>query len=97
MHFRVALKMVPTILANYVLKYRKRGQSLACPSCSTPCSISSDQQDMNQPLHSQSHILTDCVAVSDLRDECDQEDDQSLAEFFKRVVARNMEIEDLHS
>ena len=54
-----------------------------------------DEQQAPQPLHSQSHILTECQAVCDLRTECDPNDDYSLALFFKKVVARNMEIEDL--
>ena len=98
MRFRVASKLVPTILANFASKYRRRGQSLACPSCSAPHhATSSDGEERNQPLHSQSHILTDCAAVSDLRAECEPRDDFSLAEFFKKVVARNMEIEDFYS
>ena len=45
------------------------------------------------PLHSQPHLLSgNFPSVRDLLEDCDQEDDQSLAVFFKRVVARNMEI-----
>ena len=33
-----------------------------------------------------------CLGVRDLLEECDPSDDQSLATFFMRVVARNMEI-----
>ena len=44
--------------------------------------------------HSQSHILFHCEAVNDLRNECDIEDNKSLAEFFRKAVARNMELED---
>ena len=96
MCFRVATKLVPTILANFPSKYRRRGQSLTCPSCSTPVSseLEVGEQQM-EPLHSQSHILTECEAVRDIRDECEPQDDFSLAQFFKKVVARNMEIEDL--
>ena len=96
MRFRVASKLVPTILGNFASKYRRRGQSLTCPACLSPGHGSSEQEGRNQPLHSQSHILTDCVAVSDLRAECDPQDDVSLADFFKKVVARNMEIEEFN-
>ena len=98
MRFRVSSKLVPTILANFSSKYRRRGQSLTCPSCSALTPDRSEQEDsigQTEPLHSQSHILTECVAVRDLREECEPRDDFSLAEFFKKVVARNMEIEDL--
>ena len=47
------------------------------------------------PIHSQSHLLSgECAAVSDLLFECDKQDDKSLAVFFRKVVARNMEIDE---
>ena len=55
----------------------------------------SDEQETPPPLHSQSHILTECEAMSDLRSEWEPNDDYSLAMFFKKVVARNMELENL--
>ena len=41
------------------------------------------------------HGLTECSLVSDLRTEFQpsEGDDNSLAEFFKRVVARHMDLE----
>ena len=95
MCFRAASKLVPTILMNFPSKYRRIGRPLTCPSCSRPgSSLSTATTESDTPLHSQSHILTECTAVSDLRADCDLEDDKSLAVFFKKVVARHMEMED---
>ena len=101
MRFRIASKLVPTIRKNYSSKYRRRGQPLTCPTCTQlnlPPSSSSvtavPGETDSAPLHSQSHILNDCIAVSDLRSECEPSDDNSLAEFFKKVVARHMELEE---
>ena len=96
MRFRAASKLVPTILMNFPSKYRRIGRSLTCPSCSRPSSSSASGELIQSPnpLHSQSHILTECTAVSDLRADCDPEDDESLAVFFRKVVARHMEMDD---
>ena len=77
------------------------GQPLSCPSCSelnrslTSRSATGELgEPSSTPLHSQTHILSDCEAVVDLRNECNPEDDKSLADFFRKVVARNMELEE---
>ena len=46
------------------------------------------------PLHTQSHLLTSCVAVKDIRDECmpGEWDDKTLAVFFRKVVSRHLEM-----
>ena len=104
MRFRIASKLVQTIRTNFSSQYRRKGQLLTCPLCSksdlnenaSPATRDmSDEQQSPQPLHSQSHILTECEAMSDLRTECEPNDDYSLAIFFKKVVARNMELENL--
>ena len=103
MRFRAASKLVPTILMNFPSKYRRTGRPLTCPSCSRPRSTpdlstamreSGKHNQSTSPLHSQSHMLTDCIAMSDLRTDSDPHDDASLAIFFKKVVARHMEMED---
>ena len=107
MRYRIEARLVPTILGNYPSKYRRRGVSLACPLCSaspprTSSSITvrepaeENSSSPSPPTHSQSHLLSGaCGAVSDLLEECDVEDDQSLVHFFRRVIARNLEIEGL--
>ena len=101
--FRIEAKLVPTILGNQPSRYRRRGLTLSCPSCSlqppreTGMSAAREPAAENStppPIHSQSHLLSgDCEGVSDLLIDCDTRDDKSLAIFFQRVVARNMEIE----
>ena len=109
MLLRVNARLVPSILANYPSKYRRMGKSLSCPSCSRATHSVVTRTETSElvgerppapspatPLHSQSHLLSgECEAVRDLLDECEPSDDKSLAIFFMRVVARNMEIEDL--
>ena len=101
MFFRIKSKLVPTIRGNFSSKYRRMGQHLTCPLCSemnqslTSRTDTGEQGEISStPLHSQTHILYDCEFVQDLRNECDPEDDNSLVSFFKKVVARNMELED---
>ena len=54
----------------------------------------SSQEEMILPLHSQTHVGTTCLLVSDLRSDYRPDDDQSVAEFFKKVTARHMELEE---
>ena len=93
--FRVHSRTVPTIMKNASSKYRRMGVPLTCPSCSKP-SLSSmnSSSSTSTPLHSQSHLLTSCEAVRDIREEVmpGAGDDRSLAEFFRRVVARHLEM-----
>ena len=98
--FRISSALVPTIKAYYPNKYRRRGIPLTCPSCPPLSSASASSENSSTmeprggepPLHSMSHILEDCLLVSDLRSECTVSDDKSLADFFKRVVTRHMEL-----
>ena len=103
MRIRIEARLVPTILGNYPSKHRRRGKSLACPMC-----LISDEMEKGStapressppspPLHSQSHLLSgQCEGVRDLLDDCEPRDDQSLVTFFRRVMARNLEVEELH-
>ena len=52
------------------------------------------QEVQAQPLHSQTHIETTCSLVSDLRAECPPIDDRSLAELYRKIVARHMQLEE---
>ena len=105
MLFRVHSRLVPTIRKNYASLYRRKGKPLTCPSCTmsssnptlplntTTTESSSSNPSPPQPVHSQSHLLTSCEAVRDIREECQPwEDDKSLAEFFRQVVARHLEM-----
>ena len=99
--FRASSRLVPTILGNYPSKFRRQGRSLTCPSCSAPSPNLSGNSSMNNfsfPLHSQTHVLTECPLVSDLRAEYrpSEGNDEALALFLKNVVARHMELDGYH-
>ena len=102
MLFRVSANLVQGIKANYPSKYRRMKRPLSCSVC-PPVNSSMDSsttesghpEPTSRPLHSQSHILRDCVEVEDLRSECDPLDEKSLAQFFLRVTARRLELEKL--
>ena len=100
--FRVSSHLVPYIKANYPSKFRRAGKSLHCPACppvdSVPAS-SSDTQETSQeellpPIHSQTHVGTTCLLVSDLRSDYRPDDDKLVAEFYKNVVARHIELDE---
>ena len=44
-------------------------------------------------VDSQQHVLTECVAYRDLREEHDINTDKGLVDFFRQVIARRMEID----
>ena len=94
--FRVHSRTVPTVMKNAPSKYRRMGIPLTCPSCSKPSSSASmnSSSSPTMPLHSQSHLLTSCVAVKDISDECMPGgwDDKTLAVFFRKVVSRHLEM-----
>ena len=85
MAFRVSSKMVQTIPANFSSQYRRRGLSIICSSCSGPSAPESyrrpGQSDAppgsppSPPILSQSHLLTTCSAVSDIREQCNPLDE----------------------
>ena len=94
MRFRVAIGTVPEIRSNFPGKYRKESKPLTCPSCVTVAVPGPDTMTVQPPLHTQTHILYECEEFRDLQQECDPEDDQSLAVFFRKVVARRLELDE---
>ena len=98
MAFRVASKMI-MVPANFSSLYRRRGLSLTYPSCMGMSRTETGRAEQNlnpptlQPLLSQSHLLNDCVAVSDIRAKCRLDDEDLIALFFLKVMSRNLEIE----
>ena len=105
MAFRIACKMVQTIPAHFSSQYRRKGLSTICYSCSGPRApepyLRPDQSAAppasppSPPILSQSHLLTTCTAFSDIRAGLNPLDEHSIVLFFRRIVARNMELEEL--
>ena len=103
-------KIIPTIPANFSSMYRRKGLPLTCAFSGSeppaPLTLNSglgrnsrsDSAPSTPPaILSQTHLLTVCSAVRDIREQCnlDLEDDESVAVFFRKVVARNMDLEDI--
>ena len=84
--FRISNKLVSGIRKNFSAKYRKKNISLYCPTCKD--TDNNSVVSTNRVEHSQSHVLYDCEAFSDLREDLDTEDDGMLVEYFKKVVER---------
>ena len=93
--------MVPELRANFPSKYRRQGLSLSCPSCTEPSSPASQGTTGSETAgregarDSQAHVMYDCSAFSDLRETYDLDNDREVAQFFKAVVARRMDLEEL--
>ena len=83
MAFRVTSQMVPTVRKNFTQKYKSK--SLKCPSCQS--GSKDDKED-----DTQSHLIYECEAFTDLREQLDPDDAGSLAEFFKEVISRRLEL-----
>ena len=79
--FRISNKMVKNVRKNFPGMYTN--QSLTCPSCRRE-----DIDTSVTPVHSQSHLIKECIAFQDLREQLDLETDEGLCEFFKTVMTR---------
>ena len=79
LRFKIASKVVPTVRKNFKRKYQNT--TLSCPSCKNL-----DNQNSNPQEDSQSHLLLDCPAFEQLREDKDFSNDQELTEFFKAVI-----------
>ena len=73
--------MVPTVRQNFCNKYMREGTH--CRSCS----------ESGKPAapDTQHHVIADCPAYEDIRDQFDMETDRGLVKFFKEVVKRRIE------
>ena len=65
---RITSGMVNTIRGNFKQKYRRIDQSITCQSCKE---IRGKNEPDNNPIDTQIHVLDECEAYSDLRDEYD--------------------------
>ena len=72
--------------AHFSRKYNSRSET--CPGCSDTASYNNIG-----PKDTFEHILLACEAYSDLKDDYfDTDSDKMLAEFFRRVVQRRIEL-----
>ena len=88
MRMRISMGMVMTVRNNSKQKYKNR--SLSCPSCKK------DNADENKcrPIDTQTHLLEECEAFQDIRDELDTDSDEGIVTFFTKVVERRVDMEE---
>ena len=83
--FRISSKMFGSIKGNFPQKYGR--DSLECVSCK--------HLNNSVKLDTQSHLIEFCPAFSDLRDKHDTKTDRGITEFFREVVKRRIEDEEV--
>ena len=88
--FRISSKMLQTVKSNFSSKYKHT--SMSCQSCKGMKRETEDSED--DPIDSQSHLLTSCLAFSDIRDQYDTNTDLGLVKFFSAVIERRIEEEE---
>ena len=90
--FRISSQMVQSVKSNFANKYRHR--SLKCESCRgtnrQTDSLTPPPED--EPIDSQTHLLTSCPAFDDLREQHDTQSDLGLVNFFRAVIDRRIEM-----
>ena len=91
--FRVSCKMVKQIHGNYPDMYRRRGIPLTCPTC-PPATVAPGKEEAG-PRDTQVHVMTACEEFTDMREGMDFSKDNDIAEFFKKVTERGMDLEDI--
>ena len=90
--FRISSQMLQSVKANFASKYRHK--SLACESCrgTDRQTDSLTPRPENEPIDSQTHLLTSCPAFDDLREQYDTQSDLGLVNFFRAVIDRRIEM-----
>ena len=97
--FRISSKMID-VRANFPRKYKRSG--INCPSCkqlrivedNVAPSTTSNLCDSSDPAESQSHLMFDCLAFQELRQNYDLSEDSQIVEFFKEALLHRDQIED---
>ena len=97
--FRISSKMVD-VRANFPRKYQRSG--INCPSCKQlrvvkdkgALSTAPNLCDSTIPAESQSHIMFDCLAFQELRQNYDLSEDSQIVEFFKEALRHRDQFED---
>ena len=85
--------MLETVRGNFSNKYKLT--SLSCQSCKGI--VDQNNATNEEPIDSQSHLLTSCLAFSDLRNQFNTDSDLGLVKFFTAVIERRKEEEDMIS
>ena len=70
--------MVPKVKENFPSKFRNKYPT--CSSCEQP-----------ESTDSQRHLVSDCPALRDIREQYDTETDLGIVEFFRAVIDRRIQ------
>ena len=86
MRVRIASGMVDKIKGNHKDKYRRKNESITCPSCKPQLEDDAVDDGKEKPRDTQNHLLEKCVAFEELRKSIDINSDAGLVSFFSKVV-----------
>ena len=88
--------MFGDLKGSFPSKFCRQGTSLQCRLCVNNVNQSSNCDNTTEEnMETQSHYLELCPLVSDLKEMYNIESDVGIIEFFRAVVQRRAEIEDL--
>ena len=71
--------------------YRKKNLLITCQSCNRRRDENKTDESNETPVDTQKHLLEECEAYEDLRNEFDLETDAGLVGFFKELVKRRID------
>ena len=86
---RIKGGMVNTIRGNFKQKYRKKNLSFTCQSCKEIRKNTNPEAE--KPTDTQLHVLEECEAFDDIRQEIDINSDTGIVEYFKEIVKRQIQ------
>ena len=91
MMMRIKGGMVKTIRSNFKQKYRKNNQSITCQSCVDFRDHNESKTEVEKPEDTQLHVLEQCEAFEDIRNEFDVKSDAGIVQFYTEVVKRRIQ------
>ena len=91
---RILGGMVQSVHGNFRERYRKKNLPITCQSCKASNDNNAPVDDTEKPINTtQTHLLEECVAFDDIRNEIDLQMEAGLVGFFKEVIKRHNEDE----
>ena len=64
---------------------------ITCQSCKNMREDDEEENEDEEPIDTQLHVLEECPAFKELRNECDLNTESGLVQFFKEIVRRRLE------
>ena len=88
---RITGGMVNSVRGNFKQMYRKKNLPITCQSCNRIRDENEADNSDETPVDTQKHLLEECEAFENLRNEFDLETDAGLVGFFKELVKRRID------